>query len=96
MYPKITGGSLGQLLRAIQESREQSPAAIPQASEVGSPIRAMGTPPTVGVESPGSERVISVKPEGNIAPGSETISPDGAAMMPRGPLAPGFAGEGGV
>lgn len=97
MYQGI-GGSIGGLLRAIEEQRGDSPLGVNPSSLPGSPIRQLEAPPPVGVESPNSARVISFRPEDVTAPGGPGSNDPGITGIPvpvRSAPTPGFAGQGG-
>lgn len=62
IYPGLYSGAIGSLLRQIQEQKSQSPI-IPPGSEVSTAPREIVEQPNQTIESPGTERVISVRPE---------------------------------
>lgn len=83
IYPS-SGGFIGSLLRTIQEERSKAPHVLPPASEPQAPIRAAVQAPLespISPESPGSSRVISVRPEGS--PPTAASTPPGRVTPPR-------------
>ncbi len=81
MYPTLGGNNIGTLLRMIQE--DQNKNLVAPGVEVGSPIRGMVQQPLMSNEAPGSNRVISVRPEG-VTP----MGPEMAGVAPVAPVAP--------
>lgn len=81
-----TGSGIGTLLRLIKEQRSQSPI-IPPASEVASPIRDVIQGPVKTPESPGTNRVVSVRPETSAAGMTEPIGPV-TPVAPSAPISP--------
>lgn len=79
-YQQPTGSNIGNLLRAIQEEKNQSPLLNP-TSDVNSPIRNLTQQPLQQVEAPDSSRVAVVRPELNTA--AEPLS--GRVTAPSGP-----------
>lgn len=82
-YPSGGGSNIGTLLRLIQEDQNKSIAATPPAAEADSPLRGVIQGPLKAPESPGSERVISLRPEGVTQSGPQ------AGVSPVAPVAPG-------
>lgn len=83
IYPS-SGGFIGSLLRTIQEERSKSPHVLPPAAEPAAPVRAAVQAPLespISPESPGSSRVISVRPEG--APPTSASTPPGQVVPPQ-------------
>lgn len=78
------GNSIGTLLRLIQEEKAQSQAIVNPGDDPSSPIRQTVTEPIRSPESPGSERVVSIRPESAIQSG-----PEGSVMGPVAPQAIG-------
>lgn len=62
-YQSATGGTIGALLRQIQEEKNAQPLATPPSSDTSSPIRGLVQQPLQQVEAPDSSRVISVRPD---------------------------------
>lgn len=62
-YPSGAGGTIGSLLRAIQEERETGPLANLPGNQPSSPIRGLVQGPVFQPEAPSSARVIAVRPE---------------------------------
>lgn len=88
IYPTL-GGGIGALLRMIQEEKSQSPL-MPPSADVGSPIRGVVQGPIKSPESPGSSRMVSIRPEAAISP-ENPVQPDtGAPVAPAGlpPVSP--------
>jgi hypothetical protein len=88
-YGKITGSSIGSLLRMIAEQKSESPI-VPPGAEVGSPIRGVVQEPLEAPESPGSQRTANLRPEGVIAP-MEQAEPTMPMRSAVGPLSIGGA-----
>ena len=65
-YLNQNGNSIGSLLRFIQEQKSQSPI-IPPSSEASSPIRGVIQGPLKSPEDTGTSKVVSIRPEGNVA-----------------------------
>lgn len=89
-YPNGGGSNIGALLRLIQEDQNQNIAASSPASDPESPLREVIQQPIEAPESPGSERVVSIRPEGAVQSG-----PQAEAVSPVAPVAPGGAPSGG-
>lgn len=76
IYPGLYSGAIGSLLRQIQEQKSQSPI-IPPGAEVSTPARDIVEQPNQSIESPGTQRVISQRPEAsNVAGGGSAILPE--------------------
>jgi hypothetical protein len=85
-YGQAAGSSIGSLLRFIQEQKSQSPM-VPPATETGSPIRAMTQEPLKAPEDIGTQKVVSLKPEGVIGESPEAPLTEGGvpgAALPSG------------
>lgn len=88
-YPSGGGSNIGTLLRLIQEDQNKSIAATPPSADPASPLRGVIQQPIEAPEAPGSERVISIRPEGAIQQGpqaSEVVAPSSPALA-QGPVA---------
>jgi len=81
VYQNEIGGSIGALLRKIQEERERMPHMVAPGAEAGAPMREMVTSPLQQVEAPETARVVSIRPE--ISP----VAPGGAPQVVP-PVAP--------
>ena len=57
------GSTIGNLLRAIQEEKSQSPLGAPPQTEAGSPIRGLTQGSLLQTESPDSSRAVVIRPE---------------------------------
>lgn len=89
------GNSIGTLLRLIQEEKASNQANVMPGADPSSPIRQTVTEPIRTPESPGSERVVSIRPESAIQQGpSGVVGPQAigplvqapsAVVAPRGP-----------
>lgn len=93
-YPSAAGGTIGSLLRAIQEEKQQGPLATPPQTEAGSPIRNLVQAPLMQAESPESSRVISVRPEAapvqqgvvqSVVPPVPAVVPAASVVAPTAP-----------
>ena len=73
-YLNQNGSSIGSLLRFIQEQKSQTPI-VPASTSVDSPIRGVIQEPLKGPEDTGSAKVVSMRPEGAVAPKEESILP---------------------
>ncbi|MBI5357065.1 hypothetical protein HZB78_05675, partial [Candidatus Collierbacteria bacterium] len=94
IYPS-SGGFIGSLLRTIQEERSKAPHVLPPAAEPKAPVRAAVQAPLeapIAPESPGSARVISIRPEG--APPTSAAVPAGKVIPPQSYA--GGVGSGGI
>ena len=94
MYPQ-SGSNIGTLLRLIQEDQNKSLPAINPANDPNSPIRGVIQGPLNAPESPGSSRVVSVRPEGAIQQGEQAnpqvvgpVAPVAPVAQVAGPVAP--------
>jgi len=88
---------IGTLLRLLEESASEKPTETMAADQPSSPMRETVEAPLetpIAPESPGSERNISLKPEGSTAPGAET--PPGAIMPSSSKIGPIGGIPGGV
>lgn len=85
MYPTGQGSNIGTLLRLIQEDQNKSIPAINPANDPNSPMRGAIQGPINAPESPGSSRVVSVRPEGAIQQGEQV---QGQVIGPVAPVAP--------
>lgn len=85
IYPGLYSGAIGSLLRQIQEQKSQSPI-IPPGSEVSTAPREIVEQPNQSLESPGTQRMVSIRPEAsNVAgPGNTLDAPDMAGILPTG------------
>lgn len=91
-YLNQNGNSIGSLLRFIQEQKSVSPIN-PQSSEVGSPLRDIVQEPLKGSEGMGTNRVVSIRPEGTLTPSGQPIE-QGAPQSSRiGPISIGGQGD---
>ncbi len=99
MYPSFTGGTIGALLRGIQEDKSQGPLAAPPETQPSSPIRGMVQQPVMQTEAPDSSRMIAVRPEtapitgGDsssqiVAPVSAPVASEAPSVEPVAPVAP--------
>lgn len=80
VYPGVGAGSaIGSLLRMITEQRSQTPISTAQAENQGA-IRDSMTGAVKGPESPGSSRIVGIKPEGITA---SPTSSAGTVVAPR-------------
>lgn len=92
IYPGLYSGAIGTLLRQIQEQKSSSPI-VPAATETSSPIRAGVQEPLQAPESPGTSRVVSVRPEASNVAGAG--SPVGSVTPTRSSVGPiSIGGEG--
>jgi hypothetical protein len=86
------GGDIGSLLRMIQEEKASSVLAQPPASEPSTPVREVVQEPLQSPEAPGSQRVVSTRPEmaEPLAPIAPSTSPDTMPQTetPVSPIAP--------
>lgn len=87
IYPDASGGSIGALLRQIQDERQNNPAATPPNTEVGNPVRDLTQPALSAVESPESAHVFATRPE--LTPGQ----PGQGAPLGEGTVVPPVAPE---
>ena len=63
VYPGLTGAnSIGTLLRMIREQKSESPMVAAE-TEPNTPMREMIDQPYYGPESPGTNRMVSLRPE---------------------------------
>jgi hypothetical protein len=84
MYPNA-GNNIGTLLRLIQEDQNKNIASLPPSADPNSPIRGVVQGPLMSNEAPGSNRVVSVRPEGVTAQGPEATP--GQVVGPTVPVA---------
>lgn len=85
VYPgSEIGGSIGALLRKIQEERERMPHMVAPGAEAGAPMREMVTEPLKQVEAPETARVVSIRPE--LGPAAAGAGPQ--VVPPVAPVAP--------
>ena len=102
VYQNEIGGSIGALLRKIQEERERMPHMVAPGAEAGAPMREMVTSPLQQVEAPETARVVSIRPEiSPVAPGGtpQVVPPVApVAGMPSAvpPVAPRAPSPGGA
>lgn len=89
VYQPSPTGTIGTLLRGIQEDRQVSPIANPPQAQPGSPTRELIQAPLQQVEAPESARVIATRPETapiiNGAPLAPIVAPAGAAAAAPAP-----------
>lgn len=70
------GGTIGALLRQIQEEKSQGPLVATPDTQTGSPIRSLVQPSLSQVEAPDSSRLVSVRPElGGAEQGGQPVVP---------------------
>ncbi len=91
MYPQGQS-NIGNLLRLIQEDKNQAPAAQIPATDPNSPIRQTIQQPVTSPQSPGSSQIVSLRPEGviqqgpqaggNVVPAAQPIAPTAAPVAP--------------
>lgn len=74
-YQSMTGSGIGTLLRQISEQRANVPFVAPSA-QVGTPLRNMVQQPIYSNEAPGTQRVVSIKPEAT-TPEEQGVGPVG-------------------
>lgn len=80
------GNSIGTLLRLIQEEKASNQAIVNPGDDPSSPIRQTVTEPIRSPESPGSERVVSIRPESAIQQGpSGVVGPQAIGPMVQAP-----------
>lgn len=84
IYSGGAGSNIGTLLRLIQEEKSSNLAALPPAADPNSPIRGTIQQPIKTPESPGSDRVVSLRPEGVIQSGPAAAP----VVAPVAPVAP--------
>lgn len=77
-------GTIGGLLRQIQDDKSLNPLQINPQSQPGSPIRGLVADPVFQPEAPDSSRIFATRPEitpalnGSVPPAPEAIPPIGA------------------
>lgn len=76
--------TIGSLLRLIEEEKTKAPTKILPQTEPGSAIRGLVQGPLESAESPGSSRVVSIKPEAATMSGPEA-TPAGRVIAPVAP-----------
>lgn len=78
------GSTIGNLLRAIQEEKSQSPLGAPPQTEAGSPIRGLTQGSLLQPESPDSSRAVVIRPELSTtsSPAFDSIPPVQAPVPP--------------
>lgn len=80
------GNSIGTLLRLIQEEKASNQANVMPGADPSSPIRQTVTEPIRTPESPGSERVVSIRPESAIQQGpSGVVAPQAIGPIVQAP-----------
>lgn len=91
MYPNGSGSNIGTLLRLIQEDQNKNAASLVPSADPNSPLRGAIQQPLQAPESPGSSRVVSVRPEAVTQQGpqaSPTVVAPQAPVAPSAPIAP--------
>lgn len=89
-----TGSNIGTLLRLIAEEKTQNATLLPPATTPDSPLREVVQQPLKSSESPGSSRVVSIRPEsaapiGPITPDTSTVvAPVAPPVAPEAPVGP--------
>lgn len=83
IYQSGASSNIGTLLRLIQEEKSKNIAAIPPQADVESPLRASVQEPIKAPESPGTQRVVSIRPEGATMQGPVA----GSDLTPVAPVA---------
>ncbi len=81
VYPSGQG-TIGALLRTIQEDQSTGPLANLPGNQVGSPVREMVQGPVMQTEAPGSARVIAVRPESPALSGGQDTTSEGLPAIP--------------
>jgi len=94
-YLNQNGNSIGSLLRFIQEQKSQSPI-IPPSSEASSPIRGVVQEPLKSPEDTGTSKVVSLRPEGNVATQGESVGQGPAQGVTPQRTSLGWTGIGGA
>lgn len=94
-YQSTTGGTIGALLRQIEEDKQKSPLAELPSNQPGSPVRDLIQGPLQSVESPDTAHVMSVKPElsgagdtapSGVVPANVPLNQPGAPAAPAAPV----------
>jgi len=87
--PYAGSGSIGALIRLIEQEKSKAPTAMKPEMELGAPIREMTAQPFMAPESVGTARTLSLKPEGvpsSMIAGGGQVTPAAAPPTPAAPI----------